>query len=173
MRQSLFCLILRKIFYFLPTIHHEKLSQKHLHIFNQPPMNCNILFFVRTFNHSFKHLICPISKHILRQDCPVVNVSLATVLFYNGKGNLFLNLVRMTGLVVSKANVIAKRANLFATVKRKLHKGRLQTKFADNAICIVASPSSQYKGKTNPNGSFYSCLVRMTGLEPARSRTRT
>lgn len=89
MRQSLFCLILRKIFYFLPTIHHEKLSQKHLHIFNQPPMNCNILFFVRTFNHSFKHLICPISKHILRQDCPVVNVSLATVLFHNGKGNLF------------------------------------------------------------------------------------
>ena len=82
-------------------------------------MNCNILFFVRTFNHSFKHLICPISKHILRQDCPVVNVSLATVLFHNGKGNLFfLTLVRMTGLVVSKANVIAKRANLFATVKR-------------------------------------------------------
>ena len=32
--------------------------------------------------------------------------------------SFFLTLVRMTGLVVSKANVIAKRANLFATVKR-------------------------------------------------------
>ena len=62
-------------------------------------------------------------------------------------------------------------ASLFAC--GQLHKGRLQTKFADDAICIVASPSPQYKEKTNPNGSFYSCLVRMTGLEPARSRTRT
>ena len=68
-------------------------------------------------------------------------------------------MVRMTGLVVSKANVIAKRANLFATVKRQLHKCRLQTKFADNAVCIVASPSPQYKEKTNPNGSFNSYMV--------------
>ena len=59
-------------------------------------------------------------------------------------------MVRMTGLVVSKASVIAKRANLFATVERQLHKCRLQTKFADNAICIVASPSSQYKEKNEP-----------------------
>ena len=61
----------------------------------------------------------------------------------NGSFNSFM--VRMTGLVVSKANVIAKRANLFATVERQLHKCRLQTKFADNAICIVASPSPSIK----------------------------
>lgn len=66
------------------------------------------------------------------------------------KGSFYSRLVRMTGLVVSKANVIAKRANLFATVKRQLHKGRLQTKFADNAIYIVASPSPQYKEKRTP-----------------------
>ena len=73
-------------------------------------MNCNILFFVRAFDHSFKHLIYPILKHILRQDCPVVNVSLATVCFTmekrREKGDLFfLTFVRTTGLVVSKANV--------------------------------------------------------------------
>ena len=56
-------------------------------------------------------------------------------------------LVRTTGLVVSEASVIAERANLFATVKRQLHKCRLQTKCADNAIRIVASPSPQYKEK--------------------------
>lgn len=100
----------------------------------------------------------------------------------------------MTGLVVSKASVIAKRANLFAIVKRlrktncacrttvlctdtacifvcyvrcarcpqmpcacvflrlraAAWQGRLQTKFADNAICIVASPSPLYKEKRTP-----------------------
>lgn len=50
---------------------------------------------------------------------------------------------------------------------------QVANKVCDNAVCIVASPSPQYKEKTNPNGSFNSYMVRMTGLEPARACTRT
>lgn len=124
MRQSLFCLIFRKILFCC------------FFMMSKQPFD---LSYLKT--HSTTRLSCC--------QCLIGNGFVSQL-----EREFFLTLVRMTGLVVSKANVIAKRANLFATVKRQLHKGRLQTKFADDAICIVASPSPQYKEKRTPMVRF-------------------
>lgn len=78
-------------------------------------------------------------------------------------------LVRTTGLVVSNASVIAKRANLFAEVKRQLHSVQGHTRCADNALhCHKSCRKLRYKKTNRINGSFLFALVRTTGLEPAQ-----
>lgn len=89
MRQSLFCLIFRKILFC------------RFFVMSKQPFD---LSYLKT--HSTTRLSCC--------QCLIGNGFVSQW----ERESLFLTLVRMTGLVVSKANVIAKRANLFATVER-------------------------------------------------------